>query len=92
MSSRVHRHKLVCVCLSEVEVGGGGGLGVQGACVNMIGCLVRAQPSRTVICGGGGPNYGVTQVQCAALSTADRTLLMGHAGAKRTWENARRAA
>lgn len=29
-----------------------------------------------------GPNYGVTQVQCAALSTADRTLLMGHAGAK----------
>lgn len=29
-----------------------------------------------------GLNYGVTQVQCAAISRADRTLITGHAGAK----------
>lgn len=66
----------MCVCARRV-----GGLGVRDVCVNMIVCLRRAPPSRTVICGG-GPNYGVSQVQCAALSTSDRKLLMGHTGAK----------
>ena len=36
----------------------GEGSGVWGMCVDMIACLLGAQPSRTVICGG-GPNYGV---------------------------------
>lgn len=67
----------VCVCVRGVR-----GLGIQGMCVNTKVRLWRAQPSRTVICRGGGPNYGVTEIQRAALSTADRTLLMGHAGAK----------
>lgn len=42
-------------------------------------------------CVGKGANYGVTRVQCAALSTADRTLLTGRAGAKEHGGNPKRA-
>lgn len=69
------------VFFSGASVSEGSGGWVFRVCVSMWWvCLWRAQPSRTVI-RGGGPNYGVTRVQCAALSTADQTLLMGHAGA-----------
>ena len=65
---------------------GGGGLGV-----NKMSLSLESTAKQS--CGfGEGPNYGVTRVQRAALSTADRTLLMGHAGAKRTCENTRSAA
>lgn len=48
-------------------------------CVDMMSMSLESTAKQNC---GGGPNYGVTRVQCAALSTADRTLLMGHAGAK----------
>lgn len=59
----------------------GRGLGVQGMCVDMMSISLESTAKQN--CGfGEGPNYGVTWVQCAALSTADQTLLMGHASAK----------
>ena len=67
----------------------GSGVGELG--VNMMSISLESTAKQS--CGfGEGPNYGVTRVQCAALSTADQTLPMGHAGAKKTCENTRSAA
>lgn len=54
----VYFYSVECVCARVHAWVKGEGSGVWGMCVDMIACLLGAQPSRTVICGG-GPNYGV---------------------------------
>lgn len=78
-------HVLWCECIlwfiSVRVVGGGEGVvRSPGYVWKWWVYLRRAQPSRTVVVERG--LITVTRVQCAALSTADQTLLTGHAGAK----------